>query len=104
MIQLGGMLVHLSGITLPKPPSWLTAGLQRLICHESPPKLFSGASLQVQSQQRTDALERLMMSMQNRQVWRGALAFAAVVVVVVFYFSFCCYIHLYSTLSNEGAW
>ena len=63
--QVAGLVVHHT-TTLPclPLPSWLG----RPLLTESPPSVFSGASLEVQRQQRIEQLERTMMTMYQRQV------------------------------------
>lgn len=52
-------------------PSWLTSALGSVLAKDPPPKLYSGASLSVQAQQRADELEQLMAAMYTRQVGMG---------------------------------
>ena len=69
-LQLGGLLVRAAGVSLPRPPSWMTSALGEVFAKDPPPKNYSGASLSVQAQQRTDEIEQLMATMYTRQVQR----------------------------------
>lgn len=66
---LGGLIVRATGVSLPRPPSWVVA-LGGFLARDPPPKRYSGASLSVQAQQRTDEIEQLMASMYTRQQQR----------------------------------
>ncbi len=68
LYQLGGLLVRFMGVSLPCSPGWASASLEKVLARDPPPRLFSGASLSVQAQQRTDEIEQLMAAMYNRQV------------------------------------
>ena len=64
-LQLAGLVVHhTTTLPLPALPSWLG----KLQLAERPPAIYSGASLEVQRQQRMEELERTMMTMYQRQV------------------------------------
>ena len=69
--QVGGLTVYLTGpLPLPTPPSWFSSLFGWLLAPEPPPPpLFSGATLEVQRQQRMDQIERMMIhAYNNRQV------------------------------------
>lgn len=59
---------------LPSPPQWVESGLAVLLGRDIPPKHYSGASLQVQRQQRMDEVENMLQQLQQRQV-RGSIHF-----------------------------
>lgn len=69
--QVGGLTVYLTGpLPLPTLPSWFSSLFGWLLAPEPPPPpLFSGATLEVQRQQRMDQIERMMIhAYNNRQV------------------------------------
>ena len=84
--QVGGLTVYLTGpLPLPTPPSWSSSFFGWLLAPEPPPPpLFSGATLEVQRQQRMDQIERMMIhAYNNRQVWLQ-LAFSEHTVKLMF--------------------
>ena len=77
--QAGGLLVHSTGFPLPSLPAWAESHLTSLLGKDTPPKLYSGASLQVQRQQRMDEVESMFQQLQQRQVkWVAKLRKTAV--------------------------
>lgn len=64
---LGSVLVQATGLRLPRPPSWLTSALASMLAKDPPPRIYSGASLSVQAQQRTDEVEQLLASLHQRR-------------------------------------
>ena len=68
VIQLGGLIIKGLGVPILPIPSWLGSFFKKLLSQDPPPRLYSGASLSVQAQQRTDEIEQLMAAMYNRQV------------------------------------
>ena len=61
-------MVRVLGLSLPPAPSWVTSPFMKLLAQDHPPRHYTGASLSVQAQQRTDEIEQIMLSMYNRQV------------------------------------
>lgn len=65
----GWLAALLTALTGPLPLSfspWLTTPLAKVVAVETPPPIqFSGATLSVQRQQRTDHLERVLMNLQQ---------------------------------------
>ncbi len=68
LLQAGSLLVHSTRIPVPSLPKWVESGLARLLGRDTPPKRYSGASLQVQRQQRMDEMENMLQQIQQRQV------------------------------------
>ena len=65
---LGSVITHMVG-SLPLPlgvTQWIIGQLQRL-SNDKPPKLLSGATLEVQRQQRADLVEAFLLSMRQRR-------------------------------------
>ncbi|XP_064393775.1 uncharacterized protein LOC135341193 isoform X4 [Halichondria panicea] len=69
-VYAGSLLVHSTRIPVPSLPKWVESGLARLLGRDTPPKRYSGASLQVQRQQRMDEMENMLQQIQQRQVFR----------------------------------
>lgn len=65
--QLGGLFTRASGLRLPNLPSSARSLLYKLVGEDTPPQLYSGATIQVQRSQRTDEIERMMNEMQQRR-------------------------------------
>lgn len=68
---LGSLAVHLMGaLPLPHRLVQWTIGRLKGLNGDKPPKLLSGATLEVQRQQRADLLEGFLLSVQQQQQQR----------------------------------
>ena len=56
-----------TGLQLPSLPGPVCSLLQKVVGDDTPPQLYSGATVQVQRAQRTDEIERMMNEMQRRR-------------------------------------